>query len=148
MHTGMVTTEGESMADPRDMRKQVEQFIERAQQELVEASRQLADAISRETERLVPSASNDIERLVDDVFDFAERVVRGQRRLVGDVVRTVNEQTERAADAGRDATGRVTKRAAKKAPAKKAPAKKAATKKAPAKKAPAKKAAAKKTTGR
>ena len=129
------------MADSRDVRKQVEQFIERAQDELLEASRQLADAISRETDRFVPPAAGDIERLVDDVFDFAERVVKGQRKMVNDVVRTINEQTDRAAEAGREATKRVstrvpaTKRGAKKAPAKKAPAKKAAAKKAPAKKA-------------
>jgi len=90
------------MAEARDVRKQIEQFIERAQDELVEASRQLADAISRETERFVSPASTDIERLVDDVFDFAERVVKGQRKMVNDVVKTINEQTDRAAEAGRE----------------------------------------------
>jgi hypothetical protein len=134
------------MAEPTDLRAQIERLVERTQDELLEASRQLADAITKETGRFVPPAADDIEKLIDDVFDFAERVVKGQRRLVGDVVRTFNEQTDRAAEAGKKATGRVVKKAtakktaAKKAPAKKAPAKKAAAKKAPAKKAPAKKA--------
>jgi sugar-specific transcriptional regulator TrmB len=103
------------MAETRDVRQQIEHLIERAQDELIEASRQLANSISKETERFVPPISNDVERLVDDVFDFAERVIKGQRKMVNDVVKTINEQTDRAADAGRA----VTRRVAKRAPAKK-----------------------------
>ena len=94
--------------------------------------------------------------MVDDVFDVAERVLKSQRKMVSDVMKAVNEQTERAAEAGRDATRRTRRRvgAAKKAARKRAPARKAtarktaakktAAKKAPARKAPAKKAPAKK----
>jgi gamma-glutamylcysteine synthetase len=136
------------MAESRDMRKQIEHLVERSQREIVEASRNLASGISKGTERLVTPISNDIERMMDDVFDFAERVVNSQRRMVSDVVKAINEQADRAVDAGRTASRRIIKRApAKKAAAKKAPAKKAAAKKAPAKKAAAKKAPAKKAEG-
>src|SRR5664279_2852058 len=110
----------DGMAEQRDVRKQIEHLIERAQDEILEASRELANGISKETERFVPPISNDIERLVDDVFDFAERVMKGQRKMVNDVVKTINEQTDRAAKVGRATT--------KKAPAKKAAAKKAVAK--------------------
>jgi len=126
------------------MRKQIDRLIERSQREIVEASRNLSSGINKGTDRLVPPISHDIERIVDDVFDFAERVVKSQRRMVTDVVKAINGQADRAADAGRTATRRITKRAAaKKTPAKKAAAKKTPAKKAAAKKTPAKKAAAK-----
>jgi hypothetical protein len=81
--------------------------------------------------------------MVDDVFDFAERVVKSQRRMVNDVVKAINEQADRAADAGRTAARRITKRApAKKTAARRAPAKKSAAKRAPAKKTAAKRASA------
>jgi len=112
------------MAESRDMRKQIEHLVERSQHEIVEASRNLSNNISKGTERLVTPISDDIERIVDDVFDFAERVVNSQRRMVSDLVKTINEQADRAADVGRTATRRITKRApAKKAAAKRAPAK-------------------------
>jgi hypothetical protein len=130
------------MAESRDMRKKIEHFVERSQREIVEASRNLSGGFSRGTERLVTPVSNDIERMVDDVFDFAERVVNSQRRMVSDVVKAVNEQADRAAQAGRTATGRITKRAPAKKAAKRAPAKKAAAKRAPAKKAAAKRVSA------
>jgi sugar-specific transcriptional regulator TrmB len=118
------------MAESRDMRKKIEHLVERSQREIVEASRNLSSGFSKRTERLVMPVSNDIERMVDDVFDFAERVVNSQRRMVSEVVKAINEQADRAVDAGRTATGRMTKRApAKKAAAKRAPAKKAAAKK-------------------
>ena len=101
-----------NVAEPKDMRKKIEHLIERAQDELMDASRELASGISKETERFVPPVSNDIERLVDEVFDFTERVIKGQRKLVGDVVKTINEQTDRAAQAGRAATQRVTQKGA------------------------------------
>jgi len=133
------------MAESRDARVRIERAIERAQTELLQASHQLAKGFTREADRLVPPVSRDLERMVDDVFDVAERVLKSQRKMIGDVMRAVNEQTDRAAKVGRDATKRPRRRvAAKKAPAKKAATKKAAAKKAPARKAPAKKAPARK----
>ncbi len=132
------------MVESRDMRKQIEHLVERSQREIVEASRNLSNDINKGTERFVTPLSNDIERMLDDVFDFAERIVKSQRRMVNDVVKTLNERADQAADAGRAATRRITKRApAKKTAAKRAPAKKAAAKRAPAKKTAAKKSAAK-----
>ncbi len=129
------------MTESRDVRRHIEQLIERAQDELLDASRQLADGISKGGDRVVPPLSHDLERLVDEVFDFTERVIKGQRKLVSDVLRAINEQSRRAAEVGRETTARVAKRApakksaaAKRAPAKRAPAKKSATKRAPAKK--------------
>ena len=95
----------------RDIQKKIDRLIDRAQDDLLEASRQLSKGISRETERIVPPVSKDIERIVDDVFDFAERVVKGQRKMVGEVVKALNEQTERAEKAGREASQRVARRA-------------------------------------
>ena len=130
------------MAERMDVRNHIEQLIERTQDEILQASRELAQGISRGTERYVPPISKDVERLVDDIFDFAERVIKGQRRMVNDVVKTINEQTDRAGEVGRATTQKATKRvaAAKKAVARRAPVKKAA------RKAPAKKTTAKKTT--
>ncbi|MGO8869954.1 MAG: hypothetical protein ACLQPH_00865 [Acidimicrobiales bacterium] len=144
------------MAETRDMRKQIEHFIERAEDEIAQASRQLAKGINRGSGRLVTPVSKDIEQALHEVSDFAERVVKSQRRMVRDVVKAINEQTGQAADRGRTATRGITKRvatrrkavakrvAAKRAPAKKAAPKKAAAKRAPAKKVPAKRAPAKK----
>ena len=134
-----------NVAEPKDMRQKIEHLIERAQDELADASRQLASGISRETDRFVPPVSNDIERLVDEVFDFAERVIKGQRKMVGDVVKTINEQTDRAAQAGRTATQRVTKKVAAK---KRAVKKGTAARKSTGTKAVAKKTAAKKTAAK
>ena len=119
------------MAESRDARVRIERAIERAETELLQASHQLAKGFTREADRLVPAGSHDLERMVDEVFDVAERVLKSQRKMVGDVMRAVNEQADRAARAGRDATSRPRRRTA---------AKKAAAKKAPARKAPAKKA--------
>ena len=88
------------MAEPKDVRVRIEHLIERAQGDIVDASRQLADGISRETDRFVPPISEDIEHLVDDVFDFAERVMKGQRSMVSELVKSLNEQSRRAAEAG------------------------------------------------
>ena len=138
----------DDMAERRDVRKHIDQLIERAQDEIIEASRELAQGISKGTERYVPPISKDVERMVDEAFDFAERVIKGQRRMVNDVVKTINEQTDRAAEVGRATTEKATKRvtAVKKSAAKRTPAKKTA-KKAPAKKT-SKKAPAKKTSAR
>lgn len=65
------------VTESKDMRRKIEHLIERAQDELLDASRELGRGISRETERFVPPVSNDIERLVDEVFDFTERVRSG-----------------------------------------------------------------------
>jgi len=130
------------MAEPRDTRVRIERAIERAQKELLQASHQLAKGITREADRIVPPVSRDLERMVDEVFDVAQRVLKSQRAMVSDVMRAVNEQAERAAKAGREATGRTKGRVpAKKAPARKATAKKASARKTPARKAPARKSA-------
>ena len=134
------------MADSSAARIRVERAIERAEKELLQASHQLAEGFTREADRFMPPVSRDLERMVDDVFDVAERVLRSQRKLVGDVVRAVNEQADRAAAAGRKATAR--KAPAKKAPAKKAPVRKSTAKKAPAGKAVPKRAAARKAPAR
>jgi len=137
------------MAEPRDTRIRIERAIERAQKELLQASHQLAKGITREADRIVPPVSRDLERMVDEVFDVAQRVLKSQRAMVSDVMRAVNEQAERAAEAGRQATGRTKGRVpAKKAPGKKAVAKKAPARKATAKKAPARKAPARKSADR
>jgi hypothetical protein len=137
------------MDERRDVRKHIEQLIVRAQDEILEASRELAQGVSKGTGRYVPPISKDVERMVDEVFDFAERVIKGQRRMVNDVVKTINEQTDRAAEVGRATTQKATKRvvAANKAVAERAPVKKSAAKRAPVKKS-ARKAPAKKTTAR
>jgi ElaB/YqjD/DUF883 family membrane-anchored ribosome-binding protein len=133
------------MAESMDIRRHIENLVERSQREIVEASRSLSNDINKGTDRLVTPLSNDIERMLDGVFDFAERVVKSQRRMVSEVIKELNERADHAADAGRAATRRITKKApSKKAPAKKAPSKKAPAKKAPSKKAPAKKAPSKK----
>ena len=111
------------MAESKDMRKQIEDLVERSQREILEASRNLTGNVNKGAERLVTPLSNDIERMLDDVFYFAERVVKSQRRMVNDVVKSLNERADQAADAGRAATRRITRRApAKKSAAKRAPA--------------------------
>lgn len=142
------------MAESMDTRVHLERAIERAQNELLQASRQLAKGITREADRIVPPVSRDLERMVDEVFDVAQRVLKSQRAMVSDVMRAVNEQAERAAEAGRKATGRTKgrtpakKTVAKKAPARKAPARKSVAKKSVAKKAPARKAPARRSADR
>lgn len=121
----------DTMAEPREARRHIERLIERTQNDILDASRELAKGINKGTERFVPPISTDIERMVDDVFDFAERVIKGQRRMVNEVVKTINEQTDRAADVGRATTQKAGKRVAT---ARKAVAKKNVAKKAPAKK--------------
>ena len=93
----------------KDLRERVDQIIERAEKELLHASRQLADGIDRGANRVVPPVSGDLEHVVDDVFDFAERVIQGQRRMVKEMVQAFNEQVDRAQVAGRKATKRAAK---------------------------------------
>ena len=133
-----------------ELREQVEELVARSQKAIVDASRRLADGITAQADRRVPTAGEDLSRLVDEAFDFAQRVIEEQRKMLAEVLKTVSEALGDAADSAATTAKKVAKKApakkapAKKAPAKKAPAKKAAAKKAPAKKAPAKKAAAKK----
>ncbi len=124
------------MAQSPDLRRRIDQMIERAERDVLDASRQLADGITRGSRRVVPPASQDLERVVDEAFDFAERVLKGQRKMVNDMVKAINDETRRAADAGREATARAAKRLPARKRARKAPAKKkaAAKKKTPAKK--------------
>ena len=114
------------MDQSRDVQQRIDRLVERTQSEVLSASRRLAAGITKEAERFVPPFSQDIERVVDEVFDFAERVMKGQRKMVSDMVRTINEQSRRTARTGQT----VAARAVKKAPPKKrvtptrAPAKK------------------------
>jgi hypothetical protein len=100
------------MAQSKDLRQRVDQIIERSEKELLRASHKLAVGIDREAKRVVPPASADLERVVDNVFDFAENVIQGQRRMVKDVVKALNEQIDRAADEGRRATTQARKHVA------------------------------------
>jgi hypothetical protein len=144
------------MAETKALRTHIEELVERTQDEILDASRDLAEGISKEAGRFVPPISADIEQLVDNVFDFAERVMRGQRRMVNDLVKVINEQTERAAGVGqattRKAVGRVS--AAKSAVADRVPARKGsrtattAKKRSPSKRAPQKAAKRPAATGR
>jgi hypothetical protein len=129
------------MDQSRDLEQRIDRLVERAQSEIFGASRRLAAGVTKETERIVPPFSQDIERVVDEVFDFAERVMKGQRKMVSDMVKTIDEQSRRTVRTGKSAAARAVKKAPVKrsGSAKKAPAKKATAKKAPAKKAPAKK---------
>ena len=150
--------QSKEMAQSKDLRKRVDQIIERAEKELLNASHQLANGIDRGTNRVVPPVSEDLEHLVDDVFDFAERVIQGQRKMVKEMVKAFNEQVDRAQVAGRQATKRATKRVqarhrvgarhrtTSKPPGRKAASGHAGTRRAPAKKAPAKKVAVKKAS--
>ena len=92
------------MAQSKDLRQRVDQIIERSEKELLRASHKLAAGIDREAKRVVSPASADLERVVDRVFDFTENVVQGQRRMVKDMMKAVNEQMDRAAVEGRRAT--------------------------------------------
>ena len=92
------------MAQSKDLRQRVDQIIERSEKELLRASHKLAAGIDREASRVVSPASADLERVVDRVFDFTENVVQGQRRMVKDMMKAVNEQMDRAAGEGRRAT--------------------------------------------
>ncbi len=76
---------------PDDLQRQIHELIERAQRELLDASRHLADGLTKESSRYLPPLSQDVERIVDDAFDFAERVLKGQRKMVNDLVHTLNE---------------------------------------------------------
>ncbi len=145
---------------PEDLQQQIHDLIERAQRELLDASRHLADELTKESSRYLPPLSHDVERIVDDAFDFAERVLKGQRKMVNDLVHTLNEEARRGAQVSRRAVAtRVPghksaakkRAAASKATAKKAGAKKTTTKKATkataTKRRAAKKTTAKRTTG-
>jgi dissimilatory sulfite reductase (desulfoviridin) alpha/beta subunit len=70
------------MDQSRDVQQRIDRLVERAQSEVLSASRRLAAGITKETERFVPPVSQDIERVVDEVFDFAQRVMKGQRKMV------------------------------------------------------------------
>ncbi len=133
-----------------DLRTRVDQIIERAAEEVLHASRQLAEGIDRESTRLVPPVSKDVERLVDQVFDFAEQVIRGQRRMVNDVIKQVNEQVDRAAKTGRGATKRATTRvsARRAAVGRKVTGRKVTGRKATGRKVTGRKATGRKATGK
>ena len=146
-----------AMAETSDLRTHIERLIERTQDEILDARRGLTEGIGNEAGRFVPSVSADIEQLVDNVFDFAERVMKGQRRMINGVVKAINEQTERVAGVGqatsRKAVGRVSAASsavAERVPAGKRPRTSAAAAKngAPRKRSPQKAAKRLTATGR
>ncbi len=150
-------SKGLAMTETNDLRTQIEHLIERTQDEILDASRDLAEGISKETGRFVPPISADIEQMVDNVFDFAERVMRGQRRMVNEVVKAINDQMERVASGGQATTRRAVGRvgAARSAVAERIPAAKrqpktkaAGKKRAPRKRSPQKAAKRPATTER
>jgi hypothetical protein len=142
----------------KDLRTQVDQIIERAEKELLHASRQLAHGIDKGTNRVLPPVADDLEQIVDDVFDFAERVMKGQRRMVREMVKAFNDEIDRAQVAGRKATKRAASHVqarrrtatrhrtstARTGSGAKTPASRAGTTRAPAKKTATRKAATKK----
>src|SRR5271165_6102124 len=84
------------MPDTPDIRKstaavrsQIEDFVLKAQEDLLRALRGLSQNIAKETTRMAPSTQTDLTRLVDEIFDFTERVLAGQRKMVNDVIRSV-----------------------------------------------------------
>jgi hypothetical protein len=115
------------MAQSKDLRERVDQIIERSEKELLRASHKLAAGIDREAKRVVSPASADLERVVDRVFDFTENVVQGQRRMVKDMMKAVNEQMDRAALEGRRATKQAKKHMATRHRARHRPASKTAS---------------------
>ena len=141
--------------DTDELRIKIEDLIRTSQDQVMAASRKLTRGIASRTNEKVPEVGHDLTRLVDESFEFTERVLAEQRRMISEVMKTVSDALGDAAQSTRSTATRVAsgapakkapakKASAKKAPAKKAPAKKASAKKAPAKKAPAKKASAKK----
>ena len=114
------------MDQSRDVQQRIDRLVERAQSEVLSASRRLAAGITKETERFVPPVSQDIERIVDEVFDFAERVMKGQRKMVSDMVKAINEQSHRTPTTSQTGATRAVKKAPprKTATANKAPARK------------------------
>ncbi len=133
------------MVDSRDLGQRLEDLADRTRDELLQASRQFADGIMKRSGRLISPSSQESNSAVEEAFNFAERVLKAQLRLLSDLGKTLSEESGRAVESGRKALAATANKApAKKQPAaKKAPAKKqAAAKKAPAKKAPAKKQAA------
>ncbi len=125
------------MAQSTEPKTQVEKLVLRAEQDLLDASRQLADGVNREAQRFVPPVTSDVGRLMDSVFDFAEQVIKGQRQMVHDVLQNINEQTKRPVGSGRRAPLRAANRGPTKTAAKKPTANKTTTRKAAASRAPA-----------
>ena len=114
--------------DADELRKQVEDLVARSQEAILDASHRLGKGISKEANRNVPPVGEDLTRIVDEVFDFAQKVISEQRKMVAEVLRTVSETLGEAADSAAATAKKV---------AKKTPAKKASVKKAPAPKASA-----------
>lgn len=121
------------MVEKTDVHLQVDRFIERAEKDFLDASHKLAKGITKEADRYVPPLSADVERLVDEVFEFADRVLAAQRKMINELVRAINEQTHREPTTRPRGPGRrVAAKPAAKRTAKAAP-KAAATKRAPTK---------------
>ncbi|HLN15988.1 MAG TPA: hypothetical protein VK277_04445 [Acidimicrobiales bacterium] len=137
------------MVEAEEVRKRIDRLITKSQDEVLAASRRLSREITREASRIVPPLSADMTRLVDEIFDFTERVLDGQRKMVRDVLSTIDESGPGHRLRQRHAT-KAAKKATKKT-AKRAPAKKATAKRTPAKRgakgAPAKTTGTRQTAG-
>src|SRR5271165_773383 len=116
------------MVEAEEVRKRIDRLIVKGQDEVLDASRKLSREITREAKRVVPPLSTDMTHLVDEIFDFTERVLNGQRKMVRDVLRSIEDAAPKGPLTHRRHTGTAKKTSAKTAPAKKTPAKKAAAK--------------------
>lgn len=125
--------------DAEELRTQVEQLVARSQEAILDASHRLAEGITRGANRNVPPVAEDVTQMVDDAFDFAQKVIAEQRKLVTEVLRTVGDTLGDAAESATATAKKVAAKAPKRATPKKAPSAKPAAEKPAAKKAPAKK---------
>lgn len=125
-----------AMAESEEVGQQIEELIERAQVQLVQATRQLATSVTKEAERFVPF-DVDLEQMIGEVFDFAEQLLRGQRSLVNQVLTTVIEQSRSTAELGRSAAEGVKRGGTSRSPGKRSAKKAAAPNRATGKNRPA-----------
>ena len=119
------------MVESRDLGQRLEDLADRTREDLLQASRQFADGIMKRSGRLISPSSQETNSAVVEAFNFAERVLKAQFRMLGELAKDLAEESGRGIESGRKALAAT----ARKAPAKKAAAKKAAAKKAPAKRA-------------
>jgi hypothetical protein len=136
--------------DAEELRTRVEKLVARSQDAILDASARMAKGITREANRNVPPVAEDVTRMVDEAFDFTQKVIAEQRKMVAEVLRAVGDTLGDAADTATATAKKVARKPGDPKPTpKKAPAKKSSSvkKKAPAKKSAAKKTAAAKKTG-
>jgi hypothetical protein len=122
------------MAQKRELQQHIEGFISKAHDEVLRASNRLSKDLDRDSERFAQPIGQDLTDLVDDVFDFAQRVIEGQRRMITQVLKAVDdaEAPSRPRASSRSGTRSGDGRRPRKATAKTAPAKRAPARKTPA----------------